>query len=541
MAIAMISLSDESLLGEYVPIESFRGLLERRLAVGPDLAAILLRDGKVVEAAAGANIAVGGFWRSLKDGLFGRHALRLLIADLKPFQLKTAIEALTRDHVPAAGEITIELQLDPERPANVLGLVSNNASLAKRDVFARLAPHLGDRVFAPAVHEIDARDLRGNVDLNDKLQGQAMTEVERLAGDLGLLVRSLSVEWALNAEEIAAIQQREREREQQRLDAEAHMLDRAVAREGASTIVKLQADFDIEKFKSASDAELQRLLADQEITLVDARATAQRIEEMKALQHRIAAKGAERRDNLQAEIEAAQHEIALAKQRGDRQTVDLANDEAIRRYQILVAKLQAEQRGIERATEDADRRQAIALKALEDMQELEIAAKAHEVQVRTLMGLQGVEVSGANAALDRDLRREDAEHRRRLEQQRVEAESTLAKMSLMKDLAPDLVLAINAGLSKEVANVLVEQARARAGEGSDKMQLMREMIDQAREGRVASEAQARHFFEQAMGAPARGGAQRGDAAPPAEAECPNCHRVVTAMRFCSACGQQLRA
>lgn len=532
MAIAMIGLSDESLLGEYVPIDSFRRLVEQRLAVGPDLAAILLRDGKVVEAAAGANIAFGGFWRSVKDGLFGRHALRLLIADLKPFQLKTAIEALTRDHVPAAGEITIELQLNPERPANVLGLISNNTNLAKRDVFARLAPHLGDRVFAPAVHEIDARDLRGNVDLIDKLQGQAMTEAERLAGDLGLLVRSLSVQWALNAEEIAAMQQREREREQQRLDAEAHMLDRAVAREGASTVVKLQADFDVEKFKTVSEAELKRLLVDQELTLVDARATAERIEEMKAVQHQIAANGVERRDRLQAEIEAAQHEIELAKQRGGKQTVDLANDEALRRYQILVAKLQAEQREIERSTEAADRRQAVALKSLQDEQELATAAKAHELQVRTLMGLQDV-----------DLRRDDAEHRRRLEQQKFEAESTLAKMGLMKDMAPDLVLAINAGLSKEVANVLVEQARARAGEGTEKMQLMREMIDQAREARVASEGQARHFFEQAMGsgAPARGGAQRSDAASPAEVECPNCHRVVSAMRFCSACGQQLRA
>jgi len=235
---------------------------------------------------------------------------------------------------------------------------------------------------------------------------------------------------------------------------------------------------------------------------------------------------------MQSEIEVAQHEIEFAKQRGGKRTVDLANDEALRRYQILVAKLQAEQREIERSTEAADRRQAVALKSLQDEQELATAAKAHELQVRTLMGLQDV-----------DLRRDDAEHRRRLEQQKFEAESTLAKMGLMKDMAPDLVLAINAGLSKEVANVLVEQARARAGEGTEKMQLMREMIDQAREARVASEGQARHFFEQAMGsgAPARGGAQRSDAASPAEVECPNCHRVVSAMRFCSACGQQLRA
>ena len=43
-----ITLSDDNLLAEYVPLEKFKGVLEQRLAVGPDLVALLMRDGQIV-------------------------------------------------------------------------------------------------------------------------------------------------------------------------------------------------------------------------------------------------------------------------------------------------------------------------------------------------------------------------------------------------------------------------------------------------------------------------------------------------------------
>ena len=89
------TLSDDSLLAEYVALDKFKGVLEQRLAVGPDTLAMLIRDGQIAEASAGAHFAIGGVWRTIKDAIAGRHALRLLIADLKPFQLTTSATALT--------------------------------------------------------------------------------------------------------------------------------------------------------------------------------------------------------------------------------------------------------------------------------------------------------------------------------------------------------------------------------------------------------------------------------------------------------------
>ena len=38
-----IRLSDDDILAEYVEIEKFKGVLEQRLAIGPDTAALLIR------------------------------------------------------------------------------------------------------------------------------------------------------------------------------------------------------------------------------------------------------------------------------------------------------------------------------------------------------------------------------------------------------------------------------------------------------------------------------------------------------------------
>lgn len=551
MASSIITLSDDNLLGEYVPIDKFKGFVEQRLGIGPDLLALLIRDGQIVEASHGAHISVGGFWRGIKDALFGQHALRLLIADLKPFQLQSAAQAVTRDHVQVAGEFTIDLQVNPEKPANVLGLMKEHTVVTKTDVLNRLVPHLGDRVLEASVGRVDALGLRGNVALQDKVQAEVMTEVERIAGDLGLLVRSVSLRWAFNEEEIAEIQKRAKAREQEMLEIDFRILQREIERDSETTLLKLRTDLAEEKVKEASEAELRRMVLDNEVAFVDARETAVRIEQMKVLRHELDLNNEERKDRLKAEIEAADHQIELARKRGAQQTVDLANDETLQRYQITAAGLRADLRKVERGIEDADTKQALALQRLQEMQRLEIAAEAHKNQVRTMEDLQRIELAGRRGEVDIDIVAQDAEHRREMDQRRQEAEAKLATIKAFSGASPDLVLAINAGLSPEVANVLVEQARVKGGDNAEKMQLMREMIEQAREARLGNEAQARHFFEQAMqgaagvaqgvggaAAVARGEAPAGAAG---QVECPACHRTIPVTdRFCRFCGHQMR-
>ncbi|MEM9725226.1 MAG: hypothetical protein AAF909_07175 [Pseudomonadota bacterium] len=219
MASRTITLSDDDVLCEYVQVDQIKGFFQQRLGVGPDLAALLIRDGKVAHADHGAHIGLGGFWRSIKDAVAGTHAVRLLIADLKPFSAAGSFTALTKDNVPVEGEISLELQLNPEKPENVLAFAKDNEVVEKSSVFQRLAPHLTDRILQAVTRKVDALELRGDPDVQNKVQADVMADAERVFGDMGLVVRGVSVTWAFNDEEIAAIKLRAEAREQEMLDA----------------------------------------------------------------------------------------------------------------------------------------------------------------------------------------------------------------------------------------------------------------------------------------------------------------------------------
>jgi hypothetical protein len=605
MAPTHIALSDDNLLAEYVELDRFKRVLEQRIAVGPDMMAMLIKDGAIAEAAAGGHFAIGGVWRTIKDAIGGQHAIRLLIADLKPFQLSTSATSLSKDNVPIACEFTVELQVNPEKPANVLGLVKTHGKLTKDSVLERLKPNIGERVLNAAVRRVDAMELRGNNGMQDKVQADTMTEVERVASDLGLIARSVSVAWGFNEEEKAAILKRQQEREQEALEREFKILTRTIERETETTELKLKAELSVEKTKVTTEDDLRRLILSNELNFVDARETGVRIQQMKALEHELHLNRTQRLDALKAQLEAEQHSIEMARTGGlkkeverdiqlkDRrhdidldkiggerkdvareiETKDKRHDVDITRiggekrdvefdiarrervHTLEVTRINAEIRVVTRSLEDADTRQRLALKKLEELQNLEIAREAQGDRIATMKGLQDLELDAEGKRLDNTIKGGDAEHRRRQEAAHLAAQTELEKIRLLRDGTPEQILAINAGFSPAVANVLVEQAKAKATEGTDRMALMREMIKQAQDARVASEAQARHMFDSGMQG-AQGVAQGvGQAvagmkpAPPAPAavdpaattECPACHRNIPATdRHCRHCGRQMR-
>lgn len=556
MATTHIRLSDDNLLAEYVEMEKFKGILEQRLAIGPDTLALLIRDGQIVQASAGAHLSIGGVWRTIKDSIAGKHALRLLIADLKPFQLTAAATALTRDNVPITCEFTIELQVNPERPANMLGLMKEHGLVTKASILSRLTPHLGERVLNAGIRQVDALEVRGNTGLQDKIQADTMTEVERIAADLGLIARVVSVNWAFNEEEKAMILKRQQEREQEILEREFAILNRGIEREAESTIVRLTADFDIEKSKVTTEDDLRQLILGNELSFVDARETGIRIQQMKALEHEIQMNRAQRLDGLKAQLEAEDHKIDMARSGGQRRDVEMDLQKREREHDLNVAKIRAEIRIVERAIEEADTRQQLALGKLQELQRLDLAARAHEDQIKTMRGLQDVEMDAEERRLDMKLKDGDATHRRGLEAKRLAEDAIIDRIKALKDASPEVILAIQAGFSTEVANLMVEQAKARAQGGQDQMALMREMIQQAQDARVASEAQARHFFEtgmqgtvgvaQGVGAGVGAGAaaadgRAGGAAAQGNTECPACHRTIPVSdRHCRYCGRAMR-
>ena len=131
----------------------------------------------------------------------------------------------------------------------MLGLMKAHGAVTKASVLERLTHALRERVLNAAVRQVDALELRGNNGMQDKLQADTMKEVERLASDLGLIARSVSVAWGSNEEEQAAILRRQKDREQERLEHEFTLLNRSIEREAESTVVRLGAGFSVEKAK----------------------------------------------------------------------------------------------------------------------------------------------------------------------------------------------------------------------------------------------------------------------------------------------------
>jgi hypothetical protein len=600
---AYLTLSDDNLLAEYVPIDKFKGVLEQRFAIGPDTLALLIRDGQIAEASAGGHFAVGGLWRTVKDAIAGKHALRLLIADLKPFQLTTGAEALTKDNVPVTGEFTIELQVDPEKPHNVLGFMKEHSAVTKASVLARFMPHLKERVLNAAIRRMDALELRGNVGLQDKLQADAMTEVERIASDLGMMARVVSVGFAANDEEKAQILKRQQDREQEMLDRDFQILNRRVDREKDATIFKLQTTLDVEKVKAATEAELRQLVLRQELDFIDAREAGKRVQQMKALQHELDLNRTQRIDGLKAqleneehaievartqarnrkvalerELEEARHRIDLDKSEAERQGVARGRQTDDRTHEVSLARIRGELRDVEmeiakrerehdarmerlqndirstqRDREWADREQARKLKRLEDEEKLAADKAAREFQLSSLDRLNEIERRKREGDVHIDILAGDAVHKRVMDTARLQSDTDLSKIQMMKDATPEQIMAINAGFSQAVANVLIEQAKARAVEGQNVQALLRDTLEQARAQNVRTVEQAQNMLQTAVTgnigvAQGVGHAVAGRVAAEAGAdpaggttECPGCHRIIpVGDRHCRYCGRVMR-
>jgi hypothetical protein len=518
-----LTLSDNQVLAEYVALDAFEGLLQNRIGISPDHVALLMRDGKIVDAFVGGHFAFGGLWQRLKETLGGTHALRLLVADLKPFQASGAFEGVSQDGVAVTASVAIEFQVNPESPANVLGLMPERGPLLKADVYARTRPHLEERVFKAALTRVPAAEIRGNAGLQDKIQGDVLLEVQRLFKDVGLLVRGATVTWARNDAEKAAMQRSASEREQELLDYQLECKKRELHRSQDITTFQLRSDVDVEKLKAASEDELRHLVLQQELGFVDARQSGVRAQELKALDHELQLLTVRRRAGYQQALEDSGNELDRAEIRRKMTMLDLEL-EAVREEQRL------------------------RLVRLQEEQSLALAAEARRLQMQSLRDMSGIELDSKerDRRIEREDRLTDAELKLRASQQASLTE--LERLKLQAQMTPDQILAINAGLSPDVARIFAERAKVMSVDMEKRESLLREMVQLSNQGRMATEEQARFFFDKAMQATSNAVgavASRAPAPSPAPApgetvECPGCHRRPPVTdRFCRYCGHAL--
>jgi hypothetical protein len=535
MASTQLSLSSPDLLAEYVRQSELKGFFEKRLASPPDHMAMLIRDGAIVDTFKGAHFSIGGVFSKMREMIVGSSHVSILLADLKPFSLQSDFKAMSRDKVMVHGTATFELQVNPDKPANILGLMNRTGCLSLDEVLARFKPHLTDRVVEATVGRVKAEDLRGDRDVQDLIQADIMKEVERVAGDIGMMVRAVSMEWALTETEIEAMEQASLDREQSRLDNELTRLKQELKRGNDSTSFRIESEVELAKLQSASEEELSMMTLTSEVRLLDAREEAQRRQELEALAHEIKVLREERAGKFENQLAELDQTKAVA----DRQ-----------------AKLQ----GLNREVDRLDQKHLSEMRKLQSFTDLEIAEREKEIELRIAAAAQKQGLQHAKAIQDMQNDSEDAELRRDLARSnnnaqnerdliQTKADAKVAELEAGSRMTPEQILAINAGLSSDVAAVLAERARADGQGNQQSMELMREMVAQATDARVSSEAQALEMFrmgmEGASGVAAGAGGKPGAATIASSSEttidCPNCTRENSAKaKHCFGCGTQLR-
>jgi len=535
-----IVLSDANMLAEFMRQDEFKAFFEKRFAVPPDYAALLFKNGELIDAFKGGHFSVGGMVDRLKSLIGGSTHVSMLIADLKPFHVKTALQATSRDKVDIAGVLTLELQVNPDKPSNILGMMHGVArsavqedargrkipprkALAKADVLARIRAHLVDRVFESIIGRVDANDIRGNNALQDKLQAEIMQEVERVVGDLGLMVRAASVEWAQNAEEAAEQARADAERQQRDLEYQIELAKRQAERQKDATIFRLETDLELKKIENATEDEIQQLTLDSEIRFADARENTKRRQEVEELEHQIKVLERERGFKFEEAIATARNATELQQIQRTQLQLDVEMD-AIKQLHLQ------------------------EMKSSEAFSEAEVTALVQKQQREHIAGLQDVELRGdrVRSEIRRLEKQQDYDHEEKGREHEIKI------LDKQKGMSPEQILAVQAGLSPGVAAVLAEQAKASGAGQEQTMAIMREMVEAATAGQIRTEAQALEMAKISMqgavgvaegagGGTASASIAKPAATAPAMIDCPKCSTSAPATsKFCMKCGHKLR-
>lgn len=541
MASQPLVLSDPRMVAEFVRQSEFKGITEQRFAVPPDYAALLFVNGELKDTFKGGHFSVGGLMNALKGIIGGSQHVGMLLADLKPFQIEAEFEGVTRDHVETMGKLTVEMQVNPDHPSNILGMmhgVTRGASdekgpgrkaLSRLDIYNRMAEHMLVRVFQETLSRVDAEDLRGNAGVQDKIQADMMAEIERIFGNLGLLVNAVTVNFAKNEVEAEAMRRAKETREDEAADFELARLKRQIERNDDAFEFQLKSDIDKAKLQSAAEDELERLALDSQVALLDARTEHERRQAIEALGHEIKMLRSERVARFENEIAEADQVETLTRKMKKRRELELEIDELEAKHTHAMKKAGA----FNQADIDAhiQRQQHEHLKR---MQELDHQNREFDVKLRIMEAKAQSDIVNAGKKTDQD--------------------GKIDQIKALRGLSAAEIKAITAGLSPDVAKVLVEEARAQAEGASNAkvMEVMQQMVDAATASQIRSEQQARDMFAMGMagtanvaqgkGHQAQPGIPTSDAAPaPAEIECPKCGRKSPATsRFCMGCGNQLR-
>ena len=241
----------------------------REAIVGPNEAALVIRNGKLEEVVTEVRLGTSGFRDRLK-GLIGRESdAQVIFVDTSPFDLtfflgestrgeqgnfrqeqqstaqrgsnismgaeqtggayaaqglsvqsqldsaSVAIEALTSDRQFISAQVRLTMAVGIDDAELVTRLLRGRTALAVADVGALVRDELVSKVLVPMVARSRADELRGNTGLLNEIAGATERELSTAAGIWGLTLYNFFLNWGVTEQERAEIEEARKRREEE--------------------------------------------------------------------------------------------------------------------------------------------------------------------------------------------------------------------------------------------------------------------------------------------------------------------------------------
>ena len=241
----------------------------RDAIVGPNEAALVIRNGRLEEVVTEVRLGALGFRDRLK-GLIGRDSdVQVIFVDTSPFDLtfflgestrgeqggfrqdqqstvqrgsnitmgaertggastaqgssvqsqldsaSVAIEALTSDRQFVSAQIRLTFAIGIDDAESVARLLRGRTALAVADIAALIRDELISKVLVPMVARNRADELRGNKGLLSEISGATERELSTAAGLWGLTLHNFFLNWGVTDQERAEIEEARKRREEE--------------------------------------------------------------------------------------------------------------------------------------------------------------------------------------------------------------------------------------------------------------------------------------------------------------------------------------
>ena len=446
----------------------------RNIVVGPNEAAVIIRDGEIERTLTGTRSNTSGLWDNFKK-LWGRSSdLQVIYVDTAPIDLtfyvgkssrqesgteigklsesredayktiedrtrarvdKTdlTISALTKDGQHISAEISLTLHVLTNDAQLLTTLLRGGTAIADWDIAALVKDELLAKAFIPVIGQHAGSEIRGN----QVLLTQISQSAESLLADkfelFGLELISMRVLWGLTDEDELVIEQGRKEREEKGIEFDHTRKIREQERELELDRLRASNLIDLRKLDTEGDAEEAELILVAELNrenLVDGK----------------------RVDQAKITAEVRDLELAIT-QKENQLRIDTGKSEADARFAIEQRRIDTEKYESDTRFE-IEQRKAIADRDLkrcleEDRQQIQDVENQRDMEAMRALTAQHMQKKEQNIAAEKDKRDSilrDAQDRRVAE----------------KDERLDLQQKLGGLDSKDKANVMMNMVKGQS-------------------------------------------------------------------------------